>query len=181
MNSRSPGGRGIAVAACLVAVLATYLPARGQTVDDNDRVLGLLNHQSCAVHEAKEFAADVDRAGVVPEGSRVVAQFQFTPSPSPSPTGSPNPYATPSPFPTPTFGPHSNSTTTLIATPVPQGTPGITPLPIPTATPNPWDQNQPVFVTRGGGTPPAVTPAGGAPRAMPTAAPSGTPTLAPNY
>jgi hypothetical protein len=176
-----PGGRGIAISACLIAVLAAYVPARAQTTtDENDHVLALLNHQSCAVHEAKEFAADVEHAGFLPEGSRYVAQFQV-PSPSPSPTGSPNPFATPTPLATPSFGPHSNSTTTLIASPFPNSTPGTTPLPIPTATPNPWNQNQPVFVTRGGSTPPAITPAGGASAPTPTAVPSGTPTLAPNY
>jgi hypothetical protein len=161
--------------------LATYVPAPSQPIDDNDRIVGLLNHQSCAVHEAKAFAEEVSRSGFEPEGSRYVAQFQVTPSPSPTPTGSPNPFATPTPFATATFGPHVGPAGQLYATPAPNGSPGATPPPIPTATPNPFDQNQPIFVTRGGSTPPAITPAGGGAAPTPTAVPSGTPTLGPNY
>ena len=158
------------------------MPARSQTIDDNDRIIGLLNHQSCAVNETRAFAEDVARAGFEPEGSRYVAQFQVTPAPSPTPSGSPNPFATPTPFPSPfaTFGPHSGPTTQLYATPAPNGSPGTTPPPIPTATPNPFDQNQPIFVTRGGETPPPITPAGHV-APTPTSVPSGTPTLGPNY
>jgi hypothetical protein len=172
VSSRPSNRRGAAAIACLAAIFATYLPARGATIDDNARVLGLLNNQSCAVHEAKLFAQEVGKAQE-PEGSRYVAQFQV---PSPSPSGSPSA----SPQPTPSFAPRGNSTTTLVTTPQPGGSPGSTPPPIPTATPNPFDQNQPIFVTRGGDTPPTITPAGHiAPTASPV--PSGAPTLAPNY
>jgi len=179
VSSRSPSGRGIAAVACLLAVFATYVPARGQEINQNDRVLGLLNHQSCAVHELKLFQQEVGRSQE-PEGSRYVAQFNSLPSPSASPSTSPSGSPSASPFATPGFAPHGNSTTTLVATPLPSGAQGATPLPIPTATPNPFDQSQPVFVTRGGNTPPPITPAG---KIAPTPAsvPSGTPTLAPNY
>lgn len=143
-----------------------------------------MNSQSCAIHEWKEFEAD-RAASYEPEGSRYVAQFQVaspSPSPSPSPSGSPNPFATP------TFGPRQNGTSQLTATPRPQGSPGVTPPPIPTPTPNPFNQNQPVFVERGGDTPPPITPAGEAPppptptpSASPGASPTPLHTLAPNY
>ncbi|MGA7570138.1 MAG: hypothetical protein WCA80_04945 [Candidatus Aquilonibacter sp.] len=171
MSSRPSGRRGAAAIACLVALFATYLPARAQTVDGNDRVLGLLNHQSCAVHEAKLFAQEVGKSQE-PEGSRYVAQFN---EPSPSPSAS----SSASPQPTPSFAPRGNSTTTLIATPFPSGSP-LAPPPVPTATPNPFDQNQPVFVTRGGSTPPAITPAGHV-APTPSPVPSGAPKLKPNY
>ncbi|HTC29723.1 MAG TPA: hypothetical protein VK702_03290 [Candidatus Acidoferrum sp.] len=174
MSSRPSSRRGAAAIACLLAVFATYVPARGQTADDNTRVLALLNGQSCAVHEARLFAQEVGQAQE-PEGSRYVAQFQVTPSPSPS--GSPSPFATPS------FAPHTGATTQLVATPQPSGSP-VTPPPIPTASPNPFDQNQPVFVERGGDTPPPITPAGQPlPTASPkpSASPTTKPTLPPNY
>ncbi|HTX55981.1 MAG TPA: hypothetical protein VMD47_02665 [Candidatus Acidoferrales bacterium] len=135
-------------------------------------MLALLNHQSCAVAEAKAFAKEIAESNE-PEGSRYIAQFTL---PSPSPSAS----ASASPLPTPSFAPHGNSTTTLIATPQPSGLPRTTPPPIPTPTPNPWNENQPVFITRGGETPPPITPAGHVAPA-PTSVPSGTPTLAPNY
>jgi len=169
----SPSRRALTAIACLCAFLCGYVPAQGQsapTDSDGDRALYLLNHQSCAVKEAQRFAQETVQS-FEPEGSRYVAQFSL-PSPSPSPSTSP--------LPTPGFAPHGNSTTTLVATPQPSGSPGGGPPPVPTPTPNPFDQNQPVFVQRGGNTPPPVTPAGQiAP--TPSAVPSGTPTLAPNY
>jgi hypothetical protein len=164
----------MAAIACLAAFLSGMLPASAQDAPttNNDHVLSLLNGQSCAIHEARLFAKEVGQAQE-PEGSRYVAQFNpVTPTPSPTPSGSPNPFATPS------FAPHGNSTTTLVATPTPSA--HTTPLPIPGATVNPWDQNQPVFVQRGGSTPPPITPAG---QIQPTPGPhpSGVPTLAPNY
>jgi len=137
----------------------------------NARVLALMNGQSCAIHEARLFAKEVGDS-YEPEGSRYVAQFNPTPTPSASPGVSP--------MPTPTFGTRPNSTTTLYATPRPTGSPGTTPPPVPTPTPNPFDQNQPVFVQRGGETPSPIVPAG-APRPKATAEPTGVPTLAPNY
>ncbi len=129
-----------------------------------------MNHQACAVKEAQQFAQETAQS-FEPEGSRYVAQFQVqSPSPSPSPTTSA--------LPTPAFAPHGNSTTTLYATP----SPGASPLapPVPTPTPNPFNQNVPVFVQRGGNTPPPITPAGQLPPS-PTPQPTGVPTLAPNY
>lgn len=167
--------RGLSALACLIAFLLGYIPAGASTESDqNAHVLALLNGQSCAIHEAKLFAQETGRAQE-PEGSRYVAQFLPTsPAPSPTPSGTPNPFATPS------FAPRGNSTTTLYATPVPTANPNATPLPIPVATTNPWDQNQPVFVQRGGNTPPPITPAGYE-QPTPGPSPTGVPTLEPNY
>jgi hypothetical protein len=165
----------VAATACLFAFLLGYLPASAQPQGDaNSRVLDLLNGQSCSVREARLFA-HARAASFEPEGSRYVAQFTLS-SPSPSPSASPSG----SPMPTPLFVPRGNGTTQLYATPRPTGTAGATPLPIPTATPNPFDQSQPVFVQRGGSTPPPVTPAGTI-AATPGPTPTGVPTLRPNY
>jgi hypothetical protein len=169
VNSRSTSRRGIAAIACLAAFLSGFLPAHAQpATTSSDHALALMNGQSCAVHEAQEFADAQAQAGE-PEGSRYVAQFTL-PSASPSPTASP--------LPTPGFYGHPGANTTLVATPRPAT--GTTPLPVPSTTPNPFDQNQPVFVQRGGSTPPPVTPAGQVPP-KPTPAPTGVPTLGPNY
>ncbi len=111
---------------------------------------------------------------------------QATPEPTPPQilaTATPGISTSPSPFPTPSFGAPTNSTTTLYATPPPR--PGstqnpVTPPPVPTATPPPFSQNVPVFVQRGGDTPPPITPAGQLAPA-PTPVPTGVPTLAPGY
>jgi len=152
--------RGAAALACLVAALCSTVPANAQPPASAQTAMQLMNGQSCAVHEAQEFAQAVAQATV----------------PTPTPTGS----ATP--LPTPGFGQLPNATSQLYATPRPQPgtTAGASAPPIPTPTPNPFDQNQPVFITRGGSTPPPITPAGKiAPAASPV--PTGLPTLPPNY
>jgi hypothetical protein len=160
--------------------MAGMLPASAQPAPptgDSNEALHLMNAQPCAVHEAHLFAKELAQSNE-PPGSRYVAQFQFNPTPAPSPTASAS--ASPNPFATPSFAPRLNSTSQLYATPPPTGSPGATPLPIPTQTPNPWSQNQPVFVERGGSTPPPITPAGQI-AATPGPTPTGVPTLAPNY
>jgi hypothetical protein len=147
--------------------MATYLPAAAQTVTtDEARAIALLNGQSCA--DKRED----------PQGSVYVGQFAVpTPTPSGSPSGVPTP-------PAPAF---PKGPTSLVATPFPSGSPGVTPPPVPTPTPNPFDQNQPVMVQRGGDTPPPITPAGVAPSlspspsASPKTSPKPSATLAPNY
>ncbi len=139
-----------------------------------------MNGQSCAIHEARALAKDRARAND-PVGSVWVAQFAL-PSPSPSPSASPTAPPQKNPVPAASFAPQGNSTTTLYATPRPQPGSSATvpvPPPVPTATPNPFDQNQPVFVQRGGSTPPPITPAG-VQAPAPTPQPTGLPTLPPN-
>lgn len=161
-------GRGTAAIACLLAFVAGYLPAQGVSLPNGDdaRVIALLNGQSCGQREARATAPVT------------VAQFTVAPSPT-APSVSPSPSGSPSAVATPSFPPPQNATTELYATPMPRGsTPG--PPPVPTPTPAVFDQNAPVFVQRGGETPPAITPAGEIPP-TPTPTPSGVPTLAPNY
>jgi hypothetical protein len=152
--------RGLAAIVCVVAFLAGYLPAAAAPVQvtDDARVLALLNGQGC--------------------GKRV-AQVLPTESPAPTETLSPQVAPSPSPSPTPTFGPVFNSSQQLYATPRPQTSPTASPPPYPSAAASPYDATAPVFVQRGGETPPPVTPAGDAPP-TPTPQPSGVPTLAPN-
>ena len=166
MRSSIRKHRVVAAIACLVACVASlsYLPAFASSVEDDDaRALSLLNKQSCA-----------DR-NLNPQGSVYVGQLNGLPTPTPTPSASP--------VPTPTFGSIPGSNTTLFATPRPSGSPGTTPPPVPSATPNPFDQNQPVMVQRGGDTPPPITPAGVTASASPTpsGSPSAAPTLGPNY
>lgn len=80
----------------------------------------------------------------------------------------------------PTLNPAPIGPGSLYASPRPQGSPGITPPPIPTATPSASPVNEPVFLQRGGETPPPITPAGVTPPS-PTPEPSSVPTLAPGY
>lgn len=126
----------------------------------------LLAKQSCA-----------DRRQLFQPVPAVVAQA--TP-PQILATSTPGISTSPSPFPTPSFGPPVNANTTLYQTPPPQPgtTPGPTPPPVPTATPAPRE-NAPVFIERGGSTPPPITPAGQLPPS-PTPEPTGIPTLPPN-
>jgi hypothetical protein len=169
-----------AAAVTLVAATCLSLAVPGNAlarISSEADVMALLSKQSCADH----------RQLFGPQ-QNLVAQVTPTPvptAPSVFPTTTPGISTSPSPagIPTPVFGPPINSTTTLYQTPPPQpGTTSnpVTPPPIPTATPPPFDQNVPVFVERGGDTPPPITPAGQlAP--SPTPIPSSVPTLAPNY
>ena len=140
---------------CLVAFLCGAIPngsARASALDQQARALSLLN------------------AGC---GTRVaIAQAADTPSPEPTAT----PTATPSPVPTASLAPLGSGITQLYATPTPAG--NATAPPVPTPTPSPGASGAPIFVMRGGASPPPITPAGQAPPA-PQAIPSDTPTLAP--
>ncbi len=143
------------------------LPASAASLQSDDaRALALLNGQTCAQREARAY-------------DTMVAQNAPPPMFAP-PTTSPSPGTSPTPLATPTFGALPNCTTTLYATPRPQGSASPTPPPIPTATPATYDENAPVFVERGGATPPPITPAGEEPPS-PSPAPSGVPTLPPNH
>lgn len=186
--------RGVTAVACILAMLMSYVPAVNASADDeNLRVLTVMNGQDCSDHrelfEPQNDVAQVTYPTPPPTPNPFATPTPFaTATPfgmTPNPFATPTPFgATPSPQPSATFAPRGNSTTTLYATPPPQpgSTPaaGETPLPIPTATPNPFDQNQPVFVQRGGETPPPITPAGQAPPS-PTPAPTDVPTLPPNH
>lgn len=147
-------------------------------------VVAMLNAQSCS---AQAYAQYEDLVS------------QLTPGPTPQPTPNPNatpvpaatptpifgatpgPSASPSPLPTVSFAPSTSGTTTLYETPRPPA--GVAtaapPPPVPTATPPVSLENQPVFVQRGGATPPPITPAGEA-APSPSPQPTGVPTLAPN-
>ncbi|MHB8146681.1 MAG: LPS-assembly protein LptD [Vulcanimicrobiaceae bacterium] len=158
--------RGLAAIVCLLAFLSGLLPAvaaPSKSAFESERALQLLNGQTCAQRERAQY----------------VAQLNDIPTPSASPSASPS--SSPTPLATPTFPPVGGGTTTLFATPRPRISPGsVTPPPIPTATPNPAAENAPVFLERGGDTPPPITPAGQVPP-PPTPVPTGVPTLAPNY
>jgi hypothetical protein len=166
--------RAIVALACSGALL-TGVAGLAEAAQDvqNEHILALLDNQSCARAEAMRYARDEQLADEQPT---MVAQFNpETPTPSPSPS------ASASAAPTPGFPGRGNSTTTLFQTPRPQ--PGVsaspTVPPIPTPTPNPYVGNAPVYLVRGGSTPPPITPAGQYPPS-PTPAPTGVPTLAPN-
>ncbi|HEY1428611.1 MAG TPA: hypothetical protein VGF18_03495, partial [Candidatus Tumulicola sp.] len=114
------------------------------------------------------------------------AVAQATPEPSPSPEtteapGVPGP-ATPGPVNTPGLPGMQqgvgNGTFQLRATPKPS--PGVSPPPVPTPTPAESPSADTIFLTRGGNTPPPITPAGHA-TPTPSPAPTGLATLAPNY
>jgi hypothetical protein len=114
----------------------------------------------------------------------VIAQATAQPSSSPETTeapGVPGP-ATPGPVNTPGLptqpGGIGNGTYQLYVTPKPP--PGVSPPPVPTPTPVVSPPVEPIFLERGGNTPPPITPAG---RATPTPSPepTGVATLAPNY
>ena len=180
MPLRSFESRGFAAILCLVAFLCGFMPASAENLPGQDvnnaHILALMNSQSCVKDEARQFENYV---------AQVTAPGQ-SPTPSPTPFGAiatPTPFnfgATPTPIPTPSFPPSQNHTATLYATPRPYGSGTPSPPPIPTATPSVSPENAPVFVQRGGDTPPPITPAGHTPPS-PTPEPTGVPTLAPNY
>jgi hypothetical protein len=168
--------RGIAAVACF-AVLASSLPvladAPGAGNTDQAMALLLFSKQTCGQRAAPRVLDDA------------VAQASPEPSASPQSTASPG-GASPGPVTTPGLPgvrPGSaNGTFQLYATPRPQ--PGVSAEvsapPIPTPTPSPAFSNPPVFLIRGGGTPPPITPAGNA-TPEPTPEPTGVPTLAPGF
>ena len=146
----------LALAAYVVGVLPLW--AHASEASDAQVALTLFNTQTCAQHWT-------DNTPVV------VAQAS---SPTPAPPATPGPPQVPAGIGSGTFQlnptPH----------PLPGHTAAPTPPPIPGATPSPTSSIEPVFLVRGGETPPPIPPAGQAtPR--PTPAPSGAPTLAPGY
>ena len=155
---------GTATIAAIAAFVSAVFPLGGAaSIDDREQLaLQLLNAQSCAQHYSDD--------------SQTVAQATATPpgAPTPAPVSTPGlPNAPPG---------VSNGTYTINRTPPPQPgqTPGVSPPPIPGATPTPLASMGPIFLVRGGTTPPPISPAGQATPAA-TPAPTGAPTLAPGY
>ena len=155
---------GTAVIAALAAFVSAAFPLGAPaTIDDREQLaLRLLNTQSCAQH----FSDD----------PQTLAQATAPPpsTPTPAPVSTPGvPNAPPG---------ASNGTYTINRTPPPQPgqTPAVGPPPVPGATPTPLASMGPIFLVRGGATPPPISPAGQATPA-PTPAPTGAPTLAPGY
>ncbi|HET6274765.1 MAG TPA: hypothetical protein VFE16_02340 [Candidatus Cybelea sp.] len=151
---------GIAAIAALAASVSAALPgfAPAAAEDQQQLALSLFNKQSCALHYRDD--------------SQTVAQATANPTPLPVPTpGLPNPP-----------GGVGNGTYTIYRTPppAPGESPGVGPPPIPTGTVAPTASMGPIFLVRGGETPPPIPPAGQA-TPEPTAAPTGAPTLAPGY
>ena len=181
--------RGIAAIAAVVVFLSSAGPvlAAAPTSDDTQQATALMlfNRQSCAQHSSSPTAAFL---------AQTQQQAQETPSPdeSPTPLFSPTPGASASPgvVPSPGATPGlpgtqpgaANNTFQLYATPRPR--PGESasakPPPIPTPTPAPTASGPPIFLERGGDTPPPLTPAGVA-SPTPSPEPKGVPTLAPGY
>lgn len=126
------------------------------------------------------------RAAAPPESQSEVAQATAPPSPESSASPPPSPGASPGPVTTPglpaTQPGAANSTFQLHATPRPQ--PGssapVSPPPIPTPTPSPASSSEPIFLIRGGDTPPPITPAGQS-TPTPSPEPTGAPTLQPGF
>jgi len=151
--------RGIGALVALAAYLGGVLPLWAHAADANDAQMALLlfNSQSCAQHYADD--------------TQMVAQAA---SPTPAPPATPGPPNVPPGV--------SNGTYTVNPTPhpFPGRTPSVTPPPIPSGTPNPSGSMAPIFLVRGGETPPPIPPAGQA-TPQPTAEPTGVPTLAPGY
>jgi hypothetical protein len=160
--------RSIAAVAALATFAAGTLPlsAPAAAVDQQQLALQLFNTQSCAQHYADE-PATVAQAGSAP-------------------ITTPTPGVTPSPFPTPGMpgvpAGATNGTYQLNPSPrpFPGQTPSVRPPPIPTPTPNPTPSIEPIFLVRGGETPPPIPPAGQA-TPEPTPEPTGAPTLSPGY
>jgi hypothetical protein len=164
------GNRGAAAIAALVALL-NGVPAWASAPTGADRdaatALMLFNRQTCA----QRYGGGAGRQ---------VAQVTPTQTPSIAPSPSPSPVTTPGlPNTIPGTG---NGTFQLYATPRPR--PGssaeVSPPPVPTPTPGPTGSTVPIFLERGGETPPPIAPAGHA-TPTPTPEPTGVPTLAPGY
>jgi len=159
-----PFGKRLHCAVAAIAALATSLyaafPTASLAADDNRQQLALelFNTQSCAQHYRDD--------------AQTVAQVTAPASSSPAPVSTPGLPVVPPGV--------SNGTYTLNRTPppAPGQTPGVSPPPIPIATPTPVASTEPIFLVRGGSTPPPIPPAGQA-TPQPTAEPTGVPTLAP--
>lgn len=177
-----PGGwssRAIAAVACLSTLLATVTPslAAAPSSDGTDQATALMlfSKQTCA-----------QRAAAPPALEDAVAQATAPPSPPSSPSPPPSPGASPGPVTTPglpgTQPGAANATFQLRATPRPQ--PGssapVSPPPLPTPTPSPTSSSEPIFLIRGGDTPPPIAPAGQA-TPVPSPEPTGAPTLQPGF
>ncbi|HTX60440.1 MAG TPA: hypothetical protein VMH02_12300 [Verrucomicrobiae bacterium] len=153
--------RGVAAIAAFVVFLSAF-PARGDAPSSDDvatQALDLINHQSCA-------------------GSFKDVVAQLPPPASPAPGASPTPQATP-PLPGMPGG-VGNGTYQLYATPRPRPGSQVTPPPVPTPTPNAGGSPVPIFLVRGGETPPPIPPAG-QPSPTPSPEPTGVPTLGPGF
>jgi hypothetical protein len=170
--------RGAAAIACFAVLAASpLLAAANAPADDANQATALMlfSKQTCAQRAAPPtFAAEA------------VAQATVEPSSSPQSSASPPPGQAPGPVTTPGLPGGqpgaANSTFQLHATPRPQ--PGssapVTPPPIPTPTPSPVASTEPIFLIRGGETPPPIAPAGES-TPQPTPMPTGEPTLQPGY
>lgn len=155
---------GLAAIAAIAAVASAILPAVTPALANDDQqtlALELFNRQSCAQHYSDD----------------PVTLAQATSGPSATP---PAPVSTPG---LPVVPPGaSNGTYTVNRTPPPPpgATPGVSPPPIPASTPRPTSSIGPIFLVRGGSTPPPIPPAGQA-TPQPTPEPTGVPTLAPGF
>ncbi len=153
---------GIAVVASVAALTTGAFPAwtKASAPDQQQLALQLFNRQSCAQHYSDD--------------QQTVAQATEAPTSSPAPVTTPGLPVVPPGV--------ANGTYTVNRTPppLPGATPGVGPPPIPSGTPAPTVSTEPVFLVRGGETPPPIPPAGQA-TPVPTAAPSGAPTLSPGY
>jgi hypothetical protein len=156
--------RGIAAVAALATLVSGTFPVSTQASSGDPAALALqlFNTQRCAQHY-------VDNSTVA----------QATPPPA-TPAPTPSPIVTPG---QPGVPPGvNNGTYTLHPTPrpYPGESPPVTPPPVPGATPSPTSSTVPIFLVRGGETPPPIPPAGQA-TPQPTPEPTGVPTLAPGY
>lgn len=175
----------IAAVMSLVVLLSGTLPAAAADTaaapapaassdDANTQSLALMlfGKQTCAQRSAGDVVAQAAPPGPIAPPPDV--------SPSPATGSSPGPVTTPG-LPSTQRG-AANGTFQLYSTPRPQ--PGssaeVTAPPLPTPTPNPGASMEPVFLERGGDTPPPITPAGQA-SPSPTPQPTGVPTLPPGY
>ncbi|MBV8489965.1 MAG: hypothetical protein JO199_05480 [Candidatus Eremiobacteraeota bacterium] len=159
--------RGVTAIASLVALLTALWPAMvlasaGESDQQQEALaLTLFDHQTCAIRHAEAIA-------------------QVTPDESPSPSPVPSPVTTPG---LPGTAPGAANGTRQFFTP-PKPQPGVSPTtsppPIPTPTPAPTGSNPPIFLERGGETPPPIPPAGQA-TPSPSPEPTGVPTLAPGF
>lgn len=159
MPSRLRRRRSFGAVAVLAAYLGSLFPVSTQAASNDQQQLALLlfNTQTCAQHYHDD--------------TPMVAQAS---TPTPAPPATPGPPNVPPGV--------SNGTYTLNPTPhpFPGQTPAVTPPPIPSGTPNPLASFEPIFLVRGGESPPPITPAGQATPA-PTPEPTGVPTLSPGF